>query len=111
MKMIIVFSIVLLCAGFMQFTLLDAIAIPGQAVPFAELDQVVALGCGQNPSTTGNSNCTWSSSCEDQYYNWLTPWHGRICLNPGTACGSCSGGTDITCQGAIQPSNPDGCIM
>lgn len=63
----------------------------------SELDAVVAMGCGQNPSTNNNPNCSQlDPGCTK---------NGQIpditCASPGAQCGGCSGVKKQTCQGQV----------
>lgn len=74
------------------------ISAEGVPVSNAELDLVVAAGCGQTPSTNGNNNCTYGNlaPCGEngQFPNFQ-------CANPGAELGQCWGAQNETCQGAI----------
>lgn len=66
----------------------------GEPAELSRLDEIRAAGCGQSPTTQGQSNCSGSASCA------TTGWFGYgACAAPGNICGSCSGNQDIICMG------------
>jgi len=70
----------------------------GVPVSNAELDLIVAAGCGQTASTNGNNNCTYGNiaACAE---NGVFP--NFQCVNPGAENGRCWGAQNETCQGQI----------
>jgi len=69
----------------------------GNIAAFSQLDRIVALGCGQNPSTVGNQNCNQGNQ------GCVTAGQiPNITCNPnGAECGGCNGVKNQTCQGQI----------
>ena len=110
-----VVAIGLASLNYMSFTS----RLPGSQIPVQLLDQVVGRDCGQFTSTTGNSPCSSRLDCPTKGVN--LPAFGTACSanGPDTSCGSCSGGTPITCQGTIfyngqlcyTPSQPPCCSI
>jgi hypothetical protein len=88
--------------------------LPGDPVSLESLDRIIARGCGQHPSTDGNSSCTGTASCQKELVYKPThpiPQYGFKCTDVGAPCGTCHGGTHVTCQGTIDPLHPDLCAM
>lgn len=76
----------------------DSLSKLGLPISIEELDSVVAAGsCGQNPSVTGNPNCSSGDAapCQEngQFPNFT-------CQNNNSENGSCTGEKHMTCQGA-----------
>ena len=76
----------------------------GEVVVGSELDELVAMACGEYPNTQGQGSCTggisgpcpqesaWVPQPQGAWQNW-----GYWCTS-GRDC-SCTGGTDIVCGG------------
>jgi len=70
----------------------------GDPVQLAELGAVTGFACGEFGTTQGNGPCSFSpGNCAT--VPTVRPGRGVDCASPGAPCGSCTGGTDITCQG------------
>ena len=83
--------------------------LPGSPCDPVKADEVVGLGCGQFPGTTGNSACTANPGTCPQVWSASPYAVGFSCTSPGAQCGSCGGAVHTTCQGTVNPLASDFC--